>query len=86
MRSFAAKERALRRRWQKLCEDAIELAREAGATEPNIYVEADGGFLVVDGDTHPNDHGALNGGLGDTSRTRVRIGWPRGIKADCGAW
>lgn len=77
-------ERRLQRQWQKFCEAAVQAARDEGATDPQIYIEAEAGFYVVDGDAQESV------GDGDLRPRQDRVvfslGWPYGVKADCGAW
>lgn len=74
------KVKALERRWQKLCEDAVELAREQGATDPQLYFEAESGFYAIDGDSHSGRD------LDERANVVFNLGWPLGVKAGCGAW
>jgi len=80
--SVDRRQAALRRRWQRLCADAVQLAIDMGAKDLSIYVESESGLLVLSGDSHPRG----NDFVGDTNTVVVDLGWPTGVKRDCGAW
>jgi hypothetical protein len=66
-------EKQLRKRWHKLCEDAVALAKKKGIEDPRIFVEGGSGLCVMDGDILSQD------------QIVFQLGWP-GVKGDCGAW
>lgn len=51
------KEERLNARWQKLCADIAELARERGAREPFIFA-CESGLCVLDGPAFDQDENA----------------------------
>ncbi len=74
----------LRGRFKRLLDDAVKLARERGAADPQIYFECENGLVVTDGDHHA-------GNYGDPQARRdsitVSVGWPRAdYSIDVGAW
>lgn len=82
-KSFYQRERALEKRFGKLIEDAVQLARDAGCEEPEVYVEGGSGFLVLDESQNQMSDGP------DSETIVVDLGWGPGVPpvpCDAGGW
>ncbi len=78
------REAILRRRWKRLLGDAVELALERGAKEPEVFVEGGSGLVVLDAARLPEDREYAD----RSAVIVVDVGWPEcpGVCMDCGAW
>lgn len=71
----------LLRRFKRLLDDAVKLAIDRGAKDPQVYFECHEGLLVLDGPSHDDrDHSRQDS-------VDVDVGWPDvDVDVDMGAW